>query len=147
VLQGDEEVEPLNNGSMDGYAGDEEAAAVQARTPTTPMGALAASAAERVPTGITKTCSLCGNTRDTSEFGPKKGSRDGKDCYCRICSTLRRRYSIPVLSCPPMQHMHARHARMHARGSPPRMHARHTCTCAHRRPLRRWCVRPWRTAH
>ena len=51
---------------------------------------------ERVATGVQKTCSLCGATKDTAEFGPKKGSRDGKDCYCRICSTLRRRYSIPV---------------------------------------------------
>ena len=53
---------------------------------------------ERIPTGQMKTCSLCGSTKDMCEFGPKKGSRDGKDCYCRICSTLRRRYSIPVRS-------------------------------------------------
>ena len=43
-----------------------------------------------------KTCSLCGNTKPLRDFGPKKGARDGKDCYCRVCSTLRRRYSIPV---------------------------------------------------
>eukprot|EP00892_Ulva_mutabilis_P002817 jgi/Ulvmu1/12536/UM090_0023.1 len=44
-----------------------------------------------------KTCSLCGNTKPLRDFGPKKGARDGKDCYCRVCSTLRRRYSIPVV--------------------------------------------------
>jgi hypothetical protein len=43
-----------------------------------------------------KTCSLCGVLKELEDFGPKKGSRDGKDCYCRICSTLRRRYTIPV---------------------------------------------------
>lgn len=48
------------------------------------------------PTAVMKTCSLCGSTKDIADFGPKKGSKDGRDCYCRICSTLRRRYSIPV---------------------------------------------------
>lgn len=51
--------------------------------------------------GAVKTCSLCGNTKALQDFGPKKGARDGKDCYCRVCSTLRRRYSIPVRPAPP----------------------------------------------
>lgn len=54
-----------------------------------------------------KVCSLCGVEKELEEFGPKKGSKDGKDCYCRICGSLRRRYTIPVrparLFCAAMQ--------------------------------------------
>jgi hypothetical protein len=46
-----------------------------------------------------KTCSLCGVLKEMQDFGPKRGSKDGRDCYCRICSTLRRRYTIPVCCC------------------------------------------------
>ena len=48
------------------------------------------------PEGPPKPCALCGVVKQHDDFGPKKGAKDGKDCYCRICSTLRRRYTIPV---------------------------------------------------
>lgn len=46
-----------------------------------------------------KPCSLCNVTKELEDFGLKRGSKDGRDCYCRICSTLRRRYTIPVWYC------------------------------------------------
>ena len=48
---------------------------------------------------IQKECSLCHVKKPLNEFGPKKGSRDGTDCYCRICGHLRRRFGISVRRC------------------------------------------------
>lgn len=46
--------------------------------------------------GEVKVCALCGETKALDAFGPKRGAKNDKDCYCRICSTLRRRHTLSV---------------------------------------------------
>lgn len=68
--------------AADGDSSDEEGAAVPLAT--------------RIQEANYKTCTLCQQAHARSKFGQKRNTKDGLDGYCRICSTLRRRFTTTV---------------------------------------------------